>query len=131
MVKVSPGELIDKITILQIKRQRFTDPAKLANVGRELDLLAAILDRVVRGSPELDRLTDELRSVNEALWEIEDQIRCYDHQQDFGPHFIEVARSVYQQNDRRAAIKRQINELLNSEIIEEKGYPSVKSDFVL
>jgi hypothetical protein len=122
MVKVSPGELLDKITILQIKRRRFTDPAKLANVGRELDLLAAVLDRVVRGSHELDRLTDELRSVNEALWEIEDQIRCCDRQQDFGPRFIEVARSVYQQNDRRAAIKRRINDLLNSEIVEEKGY---------
>jgi hypothetical protein len=122
-VKVSPGELIDKITILQIKRRKFTDQAKLANVGHELDLLSAILDRAVRGSTELDRLTDELRSVNEVLWEIEDQIRCCERQQDFGPHFIEVARSVYQQNDRRAAIKRQINDLLNSEIIEEKGYP--------
>ena len=121
-VKVSPGELLDKITILQIKRQRFTDPAKLANVGHELDLLRAILDRAVRGSTGLDRLTDELRSVNEALWEIEDQIRCCEREQDFGPRFIEVARSVYQQNDRRAAIKRQINELLHSEIIEEKGY---------
>jgi tetratricopeptide (TPR) repeat protein len=121
-VKVSPGELLDKITILQIKRRRFTDAAKLANVGRELDLLAAVLGRSVRGSPELDRLTDELRSVNEALWEIEDQIRSCDRQQDFGPRFVAVARSVYQQNDRRAAIKRQINELLNSEIIEEKGY---------
>ena len=122
-VKVSPGELLDKITILQIKRERFTDPAKLANVGHELDLLRAILDRAVRGSAGLDRLTDELRSVNEALWEIEDQIRCCEREQDFGSRFIEVARSVYQQNDRRAAIKRQINELLNSEIIEEKGYP--------
>jgi tetratricopeptide (TPR) repeat protein len=126
-VKVSPGELIDKITILQIKRRTFTDPAKLTNVVRELDLLTAVLDRAVRGSAELDWLTDELRSVNEALWEIEDQIRCCDRQQDFGPHFIEVARSVYQQNDRRAAIKRQINELLNSEIIEEKGYLSPTS----
>jgi tetratricopeptide (TPR) repeat protein len=123
-VKVSPGELIDKITILQIKRRRFTDPAKLANVGHEMDLLTSTLARAVRGSAELDRLTDELRSVNEVLWEIEDQIRCCEREQDFGPHFIEVARSVYQQNDRRAAIKRQINDLLNSEIIEEKGYPS-------
>ena len=121
-VKVSPGELIDKMTILQIKRRKFTDQAKLANVGHELDLLTSIFHRAVRGSAELDRLTDELRSVNEALWEIEDQIRCCECQQDFGPRFIEVARSVYQQNDRRAAIKRQINDLLNSEIIEEKGY---------
>ncbi len=121
-VKVSPGELIDKMTILQIKRRKFTDQAKLANVGHELDLLTSIFHRAVRGSAELDRLTDELRSVNEALWEIEDQIRCCERQQDFGPRFIEVARSVYQQNDRRAAIKRQINDLLNSEIIEEKGY---------
>jgi tetratricopeptide (TPR) repeat protein len=128
VVKVSPGELVDKITILQIKCRKFTDQAKLANVGHELDLLTAIFDRAVRGSAELDRLTDQLRSVNEALWQIEDQIRCCDRQQDFGPHFIEVARSVYQQNDRRAAIKRQINDLLNSEIIEEKGYPGVKSE---
>jgi tetratricopeptide (TPR) repeat protein len=127
-VKVSPGELIDKMTILQIKRRRFADQAKLAHVGHELDLLSAILDRAIRGSAELDRLTDELRSVNEVLWEIEDQIRCCERQQDFGPRFIEVARSVYQQNDRRAAIKRQINDLLNSEIIEEKGYPGIKHE---
>jgi tetratricopeptide (TPR) repeat protein len=120
--KVSPGELIDKITILQIKRRRFTEQTKLANVGHELGLLTAVLDRAVRGSAELDRLTDELRSVNEALWEIEDQIRCCEREEDFGPRFIQVARSVYQQNDRRAAIKRQINDLLNSEIVEEKGY---------
>lgn len=125
-VPVSPGELIDKITILEIKVRRFRDEAKLRNVRHELDVLASARDHAVPESGELTRLTSELRSVNEALWEIEDAIRDCERQSDFGPRFIELARSVYHQNDDRCVLKRQINELVGSEIMEEKGYADYK-----
>ena len=122
LVEVAPGELIDKITILQIKSERIDDPEKIKNVRIELGVLEEARDSVVAASPELDRLTAELKSVNEALWEIEDDIRDCERSKDFGPKFIELARSVYRSNDRRAAAKREINELLGSKIIEEKSY---------
>jgi tetratricopeptide (TPR) repeat protein len=121
-VETAPGELIDKITILQIKSERMTDQAKLANVRIELATLTEARDQAVPMSPELDRLTADLKAANEALWEIEDNIRACERATDFGPRFIELARSVYRQNDRRAALKRAINELLGSKIIEEKSY---------
>ena len=121
-VEIAPGELIDKITILQIKLERVTDPRKLANVRTELDVLTAAYDRAIPASAELTKLTGDLKAVNESLWEIEDDIRLCEWAGDFGPRFIELARSVYFQNDRRAAVKRQINELLGSTIIEEKAY---------
>ena len=122
LVEVAPGELIDKITILQIKSERIDDPEKIKNVRIELGVLEEARDSVVAASPELDRLTAELKSVNEALWAIEDDIRDCERSKDFGPKFIELARSVYRSNDRRAAAKREINELLGSKIIEEKSY---------
>ena len=122
MVGIAPGELIDKISILEIKAERITGPDKLHNVRSELDRLRAARDRTIRPSDELHELAAELRSVNDALWDIEDQIRDCERAGDFGQRFIELARSVYQQNDRRAAIKRRINERLGSEIIEEKSY---------
>ena len=121
-VPVSPGELIDKITILEIKVRRFSDEAKLDNVRRELTLLGSARDGAITPSEDLGRLTADLRTVNEALWEIEDAIRDCERMADFGPRFVELARSVYHRNDRRCALKRQINELVGSEIIEEKGY---------
>jgi hypothetical protein len=121
-VEIAPGELIDKITILQIKRERLTDAAKLQNVECELTALTQARDRVLPASTELDRLTAELKSVNEALWRIEDDIRDCERRQDFGTVFTELARSVYHQNDRRAALKRRINELLGSRFVEEKSY---------
>ena len=121
-VPVSPGELIDKITILEIKRERITDAKKVSNVTAELELLTAARDRGVPASPELTQLTAELRRVNEALWDIEDAIRVCEDNRDFGPRFIELARSVYHQNDRRAALKRSVNELLGSKLVEEKSY---------
>ena len=124
LVPVAPGELIDKITILQIKAERIADAAKRHNVGVELAALTAVRDGALAASPELSRLTAELKSVNEALWDIEDAIRDCERAQDFGPRFIELARSVYRQNDRRAALKRQVNELLGSQLIEEKSYAS-------
>jgi hypothetical protein len=122
LVEVAPGELIDKITILEIKSERMEDPNKVKNVRIELQVLADARDAAVPPSEELVRLTAELKSVNEALWEIEDRIRDCERAKDFGPEFIELARSVYRSNDRRAAAKREINDLLGSKIIEEKSY---------
>jgi hypothetical protein len=121
-VEIAPGELIDKITILEIKSERITDAGKLHNVRVELETLAAARDQALKQSEELTRLTAELKVVNESLWEIEDEIRDCERQRDFGPRFVELARSVYHQNDRRSAVKRQINELLGSRLIEEKSY---------
>jgi len=121
-VEISPGELIDKITILEIKRERLVDAAKLKNVQSELAMLEASRDRAIAPSDELTGLTAELREVNEALWQVEDELRQSERAGDFGPRFIELARSVYQRNDRRASIKRQINQWLGSRLMEEKSY---------
>ena len=121
-VAIAPGELIDKITILEIKAQKMTDPTKLRNVRNEPESLQAARDLSIVPSDELDSLTGELRSINEALWDIEDEIRDCERKSDFGPRFIELARSVYQTNDRRVAVKRRISERLGSRIVEEKSY---------
>jgi tetratricopeptide (TPR) repeat protein len=121
-IEVAPGELLDRITILEIKRERLTDPAKLANVGRELDLLAETRDRTMPCAAELEPLVTELKTVNEAIWEVEDELRECERRQEFGARFVELARAVYHNNDRRAAIKRRINDWLGSAIVEEKGY---------
>jgi tetratricopeptide (TPR) repeat protein len=123
-VEVSAGELIDKISILQIKSERIHDDAKLANVRAELAALVAANHCCLRPSAELTALSEELRSVNEALWTVEDELRLCERNQEFGSRFVELARSVYRHNDRRAALKRQINELLGSRLIEEKSYAS-------
>jgi hypothetical protein len=122
--EISPGELIDKITILEIKCQRIREAAKLGNVRAELATLMAVHDRCLRPSAELTALRDYLRSVNEVLWSVEDELRLCEQTQDFGPRFVELARSVYQHNDRRAVLKRRINELLGSRLLEEKSYGS-------
>jgi tetratricopeptide (TPR) repeat protein len=121
-IPVAPGELIDKITILEIKTERIQDTVKLANVRTELAELTAARERCLPNSAELARLTGALKAVNEALWQVEDDLRECERARDFGPRFIQLARSVYQHNDRRAALKRQINELLGSRLIEEKSY---------
>jgi Flp pilus assembly protein TadD len=121
-IPIAPGELIDKITILEIKTERIRDSAKLANVRAELAELTAARERCLPSSAELARLTGALKAVNEALWQVEDDLRECERARDFGPRFIQLARSVYQNNDRRAALKRQINELLGSWLIEEKSY---------
>jgi Family of unknown function (DUF6165) len=115
------------ISILEIKAERISDPAKLKNVRAELHALLEARDASIFDTEGLAPLAAELRTVNEALWDIEDQIRDCERAGDFGQQFIELARSVYQQNDRRAAIKRRINERLGSEIIEEKSYPMADS----
>jgi tetratricopeptide (TPR) repeat protein len=121
-VRVAPGELIDKITILRIKAERIADPGKLANVQAEMETLLASRDETISESPELAALEAELRSVNETLWEVEDEIRTFEQAEDFGPRFIALARSVYRTNDHRAALKRRINVLLGSDLVEEKSY---------
>ena len=122
LVETAPGELIDKIVILQIKSERVADPEKLRNIRRELTVLEAARDRAVSPSEELASLTAELRAVNEALWDIEDDIRRCEREKKFGQPFVKLARSVYRQNDHRAALKRKINDLLGSELKEEKSY---------
>ena len=118
---MSWGELLDKITILRIKYERIADVHARANVARELRLLTEIAGEVI-DEAELAEPIAQLRAVNEALWEIEDRIRECEAARDFGPGFVRLARSVYQQNDRRAALKRRINELTGSRLVEEKSY---------
>lgn len=120
-VPVAWGELVDKITILEIKSERIADPAKLANVVTELRFLRERLG-AVEADPAVARLHAALKGVNEALWVIEDDIRDCERDGDFGPKFIELARSVYRTNDRRAELKREINVALGSAILEEKSY---------
>ena len=122
MTAVAPGELIDKITILRIKSDRITDPAKVKNVRIELDILNATRAESVPDSEELTRLDAALQSVNEELWVIEDDIRDCERDGDFGQKFIDLARAVYVTNDKRAALKKDINLLLGSHIVEEKSY---------
>ncbi len=122
MVEVGAGELVDKITILEIKRDRLKEAGQLANVKRELGILEAARDQAIAASPELAACTDKLRQVNTELWEIEDDIRDQERAGDFGERFVQLARSVYVTNDRRAALKREINEITGSRIVEEKSY---------
>jgi len=121
-VEIAPGELIDKITILKIKADRITNAAKLENVHCELATLEAARDQALTSSAKLDELTSQLLSINERLWDIEDHIRDCEREKDFGERFVELARSIYKSNDRRAALKREINELLGSRLLEEKSY---------
>lgn len=121
-VEVSWGELIDKIAILEIKEQRLTSPQAVANVRRELATLIRVVQDLQPRPVELDALKNKLKSINESLWEIEDQIRIKESKGSFDRQFIELARSVYFKNDDRARLKRQIDELLKSEFVEEKQY---------
>jgi hypothetical protein len=122
LAPVSAGELIDKITILRVKAMRIGDPAKEANVRTELALLEETAARELPQSAALEDLVAQLTEINAALWDIEDGKRDCERRQDFGPDFVALARRVYIDNDRRAAVKRQINTLVGSEIVEEKSY---------
>jgi hypothetical protein len=126
-VPVSPGELLDKITILRIKSQRMTDPAKLANVRLELDALQHTWAGSVHARADIDTDVSALLEVNERLWMIEDDIRDKERAQVFDSEFIRLARAVYVENDARAAIKRRINLKLGSTIVEEKSYREYKA----
>jgi len=122
-VPVSVGELLDKLTILEIKAERISDPAKLKNVERELRLLRSTWKQHDLSQNDLGSLPEELRTVNEKLWVIEDDIRQKELDHSFDEQFIQLARSVYLENDRRASIKRQISEMTGSDLIEQKQHP--------
>ncbi len=120
---VSWGELLDKMTILEIKSERIADKGKLANIGRELEELRRTVAEAAPGMPEsVKDVIRELKRTNEKLWVIEDDIRNCERQKDFGPTFIELARSVYVTNDQRFKLKRELNDALGSALVEEKGY---------
>ncbi len=122
LVPVSPGELLDKITILRIKAARIADAAKLANVRLELDLLEHTWRESGAAIPAVAADEAALQRVNEALWDIEDRIRDKELAREFDAGFVELARAVYVTNDERAAIKKRINATLGSRIVEEKSY---------
>jgi hypothetical protein len=121
-VPVSPGEVLDKITILEIKSERMSDAEKLVNVKRELELLQAAWLKSVEQDETVNRIHARLKSINEDLWEIEDDIRDKERAREFDERFIELARSVYVTNDRRAEAKKELNLYLGSEIVDEKSY---------
>lgn len=121
-VPVSPGEVLDKITILEIKSERIQDADKLVNVKRELELLQAAWEKFVDEDETVQRIHAKLKSINEDLWEIEDDIRDKERAREFDQVFIDLARSVYVTNDRRADAKKELNVYLGSEMVEEKSY---------
>ena len=122
LIEASVGEVLDKITILRIKRDRIEDPAKLANVEAELSSLEASLLESLELGPEMRAVFESLQQINLELWEIEDRIRGCERRKDFGEDFVALARQVYITNDRRAAAKRRINVLSGSRLVEEKSY---------
>jgi len=121
-VPISFGELIDKITILEIKLERMSDPAKLANVRAELEMLRDIWRAAPESKQDVGEGWAALKQVNARLWVIEDDIRECERRQDFGAEFVRLARAVYFENDERARIKRALNERLGSRLVEEKSY---------
>jgi hypothetical protein len=122
LIEVSPGEVIDKLTILAIKEQRLTQPDKLGHVRREAAVLRRAVDPLLAGEPALRPLMEALVDLNGRLWDIEDELRAMERRGDFGAEFVELARQVYLTNDRRAAAKAEINALLGSDIAEQKSY---------
>jgi hypothetical protein len=122
LLEVAPGELLDKWSILTIKLERMTDADKRRNVAAELAIVQETRRRAIPESPVLEDLVRELKTANEELWDIENEIRDCEKAQDFGPVFVNLARLVYMTNDRRAHTKKQINELLGAKFREEKDY---------
>ncbi len=127
-VPISPGEMLDKITILRIKSARMTDPLKLRNVRNELAALQETWDSSAYAEADITADEAALLAVNERLWVIEDDIREKERAQAFDARFIELARAVYFENDERAAIKRRVNVRLGSVLIEEKSYSNYKKN---
>ena len=128
-IEVSNGEIIDKYTILEIKLNEIKDPEKLANVQKEYDSLKPIVNFIYNETHAQDVLAElhnDLLNINKTLWNIEDQIRDCEREESFGSDFIELARSVYFTNDDRAEVKKQINMLTGSELVEEKSYQDYK-----
>lgn len=127
LVPVSFGELLDKVAILEIKSERMTDPAKLANVNRELAELKATWAKSPQSAIDIADLLAQLKAVNERLWVIEDDIRIKESKQEFDAEFIRLARAVYFENDDRARVKRDINLKLGSALVEEKSYQDYRA----
>lgn len=122
VMRVGWGDLIDRITILRIKSQRIPDDGRRANVLRELALCAETRDLYLFCREDLQSLEDRLFAINQNLWEIEDSLRVHERDGDFGPSFVALARNVYKTNDVRAQIKKEINDLMDSAVREEKFY---------
>jgi hypothetical protein len=120
-IEVSNGEIVDKLTIIEIKLQHIKDEQKIVNLNKEKEILDKAVETIIRKDHPLYL---ELMEINKQLWDIEDRIRELERQKDFGKEFIEVARSVYFTNDKRSEVKRKINELTNSSLTEEKSYES-------
>ena len=121
-VEVSYGEMLDKISILEIKLEKVTDAAQRANIAHELDILSRARDQGLSDGADFSAVYQQLKDVNAQLWEIEDDIRDCERRQEFGDEFVALARSVYRRNDHRAALKRELNDLLGSPLVEEKLY---------
>lgn len=121
-VELSYGEMLDKITILQIKNERISDASKVANVNKELSLLNGLWKSDEKSNIDISEEFSKLKKINEALWDIEDDIRDKERAKEFDARFIELARAVYVTNDQRADIKRVINVKLGSDLVEEKSY---------
>jgi hypothetical protein len=124
IIDVSPGEVVDRITILEIKLEKLTDPAQRRRVETEYVSICAAHGASLNAREQVAALREKLKDVNTALWRIEDLLREHESRSDFGRDFVELARSVYHHNDRRSALKRQINECLGSTVTEEKSYSS-------
>ena len=121
-VEVSTGEFLDKISILEIKSERIQDPSKLSNINKELEILKKTWAESSASQTDVSTLMAELKTINETLWDIEDRIRIKESQAAFDEEFIELSRSVYITNDRRSDVKRQLNQALGSNLMEEKSY---------
>ena len=121
-IPISPGELLDKITILEIKSERIGSAEKKANVDKELAMLNQVWAEAVTEDSEIKAMRLEMKSINETLWDIEDDIRDEERNKRFEARFIELARSVYVTNDQRGDVKKRINLYLKSDIVEEKSY---------
>ena len=122
LIEISAGELIDKLTILEIKMSRIVDQEKVMNVQTEYESLKNIWNTQIQSSDEIEFLTSQLKLINEKLWQIEDDIRQCERDSNFSQKFIELARNVYKCNDERASLKKQINKSLGSRLVEEKSY---------
>ncbi|MCY2953314.1 MAG: DUF6165 family protein [Planctomycetota bacterium] len=127
-IEISPGELIDRITILQIRVRNVTDPHKQPRIRRELESLLSVRQHAIAARADLQNLFGNLATVNEALWRIEDDLRLCERRRDFGASFVDLARSVYRLNDRRSRLKQSINKMLGVENAEEKIYSHAAPD---
>ena len=122
LIEISAGELIDKLTILEIKMSRIAEQEKIINVQTEYESLKSIWSTQIQSSDQIEFLTSKLKLINEKLWQIEDDIRQCERESNFGQKFIKLARNVYKCNDQRASLKKQINKSLGSRLVEEKSY---------